>query len=177
MLKFILLGFLNYAPMTGYDLKSRMEGSTAHFWHAYHSQIYTTLRKLEKDGFLTSTMMDEEGSLTKREYQITEDGQEELRVWLQESMTEMPRVKEELLVRLFFSAQRDKEDVVDELRAQRQLHQQTLAVFESIDIGHEHDELADRDAFFAQRTLDFGIQYQQMYLEWLDETITLLDEQ
>ena len=48
MIKFILLGFLNYQQMTGYELKQFMDESIAHFWHAYHSQIYTSLRQMEK---------------------------------------------------------------------------------------------------------------------------------
>jgi len=54
MLKYILLEFLNYRPMTGCDLKKWIDQSTAHFWHAYHSQIYTTLRKMEADGLVQS---------------------------------------------------------------------------------------------------------------------------
>ena len=45
MLKYVLLGFLNYTPMTGYELKQFMDESTANFWHAKQSQIYTTLKK------------------------------------------------------------------------------------------------------------------------------------
>ena len=48
MLKYILLGFVNYQPLTGYDLKTLIDGSTGHFWHAYHGQIYSTLHKLEE---------------------------------------------------------------------------------------------------------------------------------
>lgn len=181
MLKYILLGFLNYEPMTGYDLKTRIDNSTAHFWHAYHSQIYTTLRKLEEKGWLTSEMFDDEGGPTKREYTLTDDGRAALQSWLRKSLTEASRPKEELLVRLFFSGQRDKQGVLDELRAQRALHQQKLVVYENIDLGDyvpddvSEDDTMMRERFFWQRTLNFGKRYETMYLAWLDETINAID--
>ena len=49
MLKYAILGFLSYTPMTGYDIKLRMDRSTSHFWHAKLSQIYTTLKSLEEE--------------------------------------------------------------------------------------------------------------------------------
>ncbi len=54
MLKCALLGFLNYRPRSGYDLKQLMDVSTSNFWHAKQSQIYATLKKMEKDGLILS---------------------------------------------------------------------------------------------------------------------------
>lgn len=183
MLKYILLGFLNYQPMTGYDLKTRIDDSTAHFWHAYHSQIYTTLRKLEKDGWLTSEMFEDEAGPNKREYTLTDSGREALHKWLRKSMTDASRPKHELLVRLFFSGQRDKEHVLDELRIQRTLHQQKLMVYETIKLEErvpedlQDDTRMQREIFFWERTLNFGHRYETMYLDWLDETIDAIEAQ
>ena len=75
MLKYILLGFLRDSAKTGYQLKALMDQSTGHFWHAYHSQIYTTLRALERDGLVQS---DEdaagEDKLNRRVYHLTGAG-------------------------------------------------------------------------------------------------------
>src|SRR5215216_1138048 len=106
MLKYILLGFLKYRAMTGYELKSIMDESTMHFWHAYHSQIYTTLRKLEADGLVSSELEDGYDHLTRRTYTLTEAGRTELSAWLNTPLTETVPEKEDLLVRIFFSAER-----------------------------------------------------------------------
>ena len=45
-LKHALLGFLSYAPMTGYDLKRYFDQSIHHFWNANLSQIYPRLMKV-----------------------------------------------------------------------------------------------------------------------------------
>ena len=132
MLKYILLGFLNYQPMTGYDLKGLIDGSTAHFWHAYHSQIYTTLRKMEEDGLVTSIVDDNDEKLERRIYEITDQGKSKLKQWLGKSLTELPPSKDALLVRLFFSGSRDPQEVLNDLRFQRQLHQQQLELYQQI---------------------------------------------
>ena len=46
-----ILGFLNYHPYTGYDLKKIFDSSVQHFWPADQSQIYRTLNRLTEQGF------------------------------------------------------------------------------------------------------------------------------
>lgn len=183
MLKHILLGFLNYRPMTGYELKSIMDESTMHFWHAYHSQIYTTLRKLEDEGLVTSEMETGDDKLNRRTYTITEAGRADLREWLNTPLHEVVPVKEDLLVRMFFSGERDKQAVIDELRVQRLLHQRTLAEYRNLteetmlEIIPKDKERAKQHLPFWESTLRFGIQYEELYLQWIDETIRILEEQ
>lgn len=179
MLKYILLGFLNYCPMTGYDLKSVMERSTLHFWHAYHSQIYTALRKLEEDGLVTSLVQDGEDALNRRVYTISEAGREDFLRWLNAPLTELPPVKENFLVRVFFSGKRSPEDFLNELRFQRQLHQQNLEHYKHIEaeeFSHKVEKFPEayQEAPFWMMTLRFGIQFEEMYLQWLDGIIATL---
>ena len=179
MLKYILLGFLNYEPMTGYDLKSLIDGSTAHFWHAYHSQIYTTLRKMEQDGLVTSVIDNSDEKLERRIYHITDLGKSKFKQWLEKNLTELPPSKDALLVRLFFSASRDRDSVLDELQFQRQLHQQQLETYQKIEpekssAKTDHIDF-EREAKFWRMTLELGLSYEQMYLKWLDETIAKIE--
>jgi PadR family transcriptional regulator AphA len=182
MLKYILLGFLNYTALTGYELKRLIDLSTGHFWHAYHSQIYTTLRKMEADGLVISELEGEDDKLERRTYNLTADGRADLRAWLHEPLTELPTKKDELLVKLFFSAGRDKADILDELRLQRSLHRQKLAVYEQIDMAANVADMQQGtqqdmtwEGQFWQRTLDHGMAFEKMYIQWLDETITWLE--
>lgn len=181
MLKHILLGFLNYRPMTGYELKSIMDESTMHFWHAYHSQIYTTLRKLEDEGLVTSETEDGDDKLNRRVYTITEAGRADLRQWLNSPLKDIVPVKEDLLVRVFFSGERDKQAVIDELRFQRLLHQRTLEEYQHLteesmrEIIPEDRDRATQQIPFWTATLRFGIKYEKVYLEWIDETIRVIE--
>ncbi len=49
-LGFGILGFLNYGPMSGYDLVKAFESSLQFFWHAQSSHIYLELKKTGKEG-------------------------------------------------------------------------------------------------------------------------------
>ena len=81
MLKYVLLGVLNYQPLTGYQLKQFMDQAAGHFWYAQTSQIYRTLDQLEKDGMLTSHIQAQDERPDRRLYQITPGGQADLRAW------------------------------------------------------------------------------------------------
>lgn len=184
MLRYILLGFLSYRPMTGYELKSIMDGSTMHFWHAYHSQIYTTLRRLDEEGLLESEVeSDDDDKLNRRTYTITEAGRTTLKEWLDTPLEGMPQIKEDLLVRVFFSAGRDPDSVLDELRHQRQLHMKKLAHYQDLNSDHIHKEFTlseaeknrlSREALFWHATLEFGIAFETMYLAWLEKTAAIV---
>jgi PadR family transcriptional regulator, regulatory protein AphA len=176
MIKFILLGFLNYQPLTGYELKQSIDESTAHFWHAHHSQIYTTLRQMEEDRLVTSQFIQEAGQPDRRVYTISAEGQQALKTWLDQTLTEVSPVKEELLVRLFFSAQRDPQKVLAELVLQREKHQEKLAAYHQIAVHMAHQAECNppalkRDGTFWKMTLEMGIHFEEMYLAWLEDSI------
>jgi PadR family transcriptional regulator AphA len=180
MIKYILLGFLNYQPMTGYDLKQTLDHSVSHFWHAYHSQIYTTLRQMEAEGFVVSEFVYAESQPDRRVYSLTDAGRAAFNAWLDQSLTEMSPIKEELLVRLFFSARRDKKSVLAELYLQRELHQKKLNGYRSMtkdEIEKNAQTIPElaQDAVFWRMTLNMGISFEEMYLGWLNQTIQQLE--
>jgi len=182
MLRYILLGFLDYAPSTGYELKRLMEESTSNFWHAHHTQIYVTLRRLEADGLLTSALDEGENKLEKRVYTLTDAGRAALRAWLDTPLTELPQNKDDLMVRVFFSAPRERGSVLAELRLQRRLHQGTLERYAAVEpdaYAAQMAALAGRDfaldAEFWRLTVEHGRQYEAMYIAWLDAAIARLE--
>jgi PadR family transcriptional regulator, regulatory protein AphA len=178
MLKYILLGFIHDHPATGYELKQALDHTTGYFWHAYHSQIYTTLRKLEEEGLIVSQVVSGQDHLTRRIYQITPLGQETLQQWQNEPLTEKSQIKEDLLVRIFFSDLRPASDVLAELRLQRKLHKQQLMLYQSIKFhnnGKSPAVKAEKGICFHEATRRFGLAYEQMYIQWLDDLIKDLE--
>jgi len=181
MLKYALLGFLNYAPMTGYELKQFMDQSTANFWHAKQSQIYTTLKRLEEDGLLNSSLEFQEGRPDRRVYTITAEGQADLQEWLSHPETELENRKELFLLKLFFSASLDKEKLLTQFRLLQELHLQQKERYENEtdafirQIAGSMPQL-DRDAQLWNATRRFGVLFEQMYVQWLEETIEMIEE-
>jgi PadR family transcriptional regulator, regulatory protein AphA len=180
MLKFVLLGALNYQPMSGYDLKQFTDRSTSNFWYAELSQIYVTLKTLEKDGLVTSASVLQEGRRDRRVYTITENGRQALEAWIREPFTELDQYKDTLLLKLFFSGNQDKNTILVQLRLQRGLHQKLIEQYqtETADIiaqTMEHAPQLRKHALLWEATRRFGELTETSYLRWLDETIQMIE--
>lgn len=181
MLEYALLGFLNYRTMTGYDLKQYMDGSTSHFWTAKLSQIYTTLKSLEEKGWIQSSAQAQTKRPDKRIYTITSEGKDNLQKWLAEPLTEVASHKNTLLLKLFFAAQTDKEATLALLQLQKTLHQKQAEIYRTktremiLSILQRSPKL-EKDGIFWESTRRFGELYEEMYISWLEETITMLKE-
>ncbi len=179
MLKYALLGFLNYQPMTGYELENFINASTGYFWHAKLSQIYTTLKQLEQGGYLSSKVEIQEGRPDRRVYTITETGREDLHHWLAQPLLEADPVKSTLLLKLFFARPIGKQAILTQLRLQLDLHTRQGEEYQQMPsegqrIAHENPQLTV-DALLWEATLRFGQMYEVMYVAWLEETITRIE--
>ncbi len=181
MLKYILLGLLEYRPMSGYDLESWISVSAGNFWHAKLSQIYTTLKSLEASQHVVSHIEPQEGRPDRRVYQITEAGRADMQAWLREPITETETKKDGLLVKVFFQSPQEKQTLLTQLRLQMTLHQQKLAEY------RQHTPLAIQqmidgqpelvgNALLWDSTRRFGELYETMYIAWLEETIGRVDQ-
>ncbi len=168
-----ILGFLNYAPMTGYDLKKAFDTSIRHFWPADQAQIYRTLKDLMHQGWVTVEVVPQADRPNRKVYHITEAGREELRRWLRTPTDpEDPRVP--LLVKVFFAGGLTDEEAVAlleaymaglraRLEAYAQIPQQAAPYAEAI--------RSPREVFFWALTLDYGIRLTRAALEWAEEAI------
>jgi DNA-binding PadR family transcriptional regulator len=182
MLKYVILGCLNYQPMSGYDLKQFTDRSTSNFWHAELSQIYVTLKALEKDGLVTSTAVPQEGRPERRVYVLTDSGRQALDDWLRVPFAEIDQYKDTLLLKLFFSARLDKSAILAQLHLQRGLHQRLIDQFhaETADIIAQTVEKVPelrKDALLWDATRRFGEMTEETYLRWLDETIQMVENE
>ena len=99
-LEYVLLGLLRQ-PASGYDLKAIFDQQIHYFWAAELSQIYPTLQKLEKRGWLRSRAADSRRGPMRRVYEITGPGRRALRRWLQ-SPPEIGVERNAFLAQLYF---------------------------------------------------------------------------
>jgi PadR family transcriptional regulator, regulatory protein AphA len=176
MLKYILLGLLDYKPMSGYDLEGWISVSAGNFWHAKLSQIYTTLKSLEAEAAVISHIEPQDGRPDRRVYEITATGRSDLQGWLREPITEHEVKKDGLLVKVFFQSPQEKQTLLTQLRLQITLHQQKLAEYRQQTPEAIQTMLMDQphlagNALLWDATRRFGEMYEQMYIAWLEETI------
>jgi PadR family transcriptional regulator, regulatory protein AphA len=80
-LEHILLGLLRQ-PASGYDLKKVFDERIDYFWAAELSQIYPTLNRLERRGWIRGREAVSSRGPGRRVYQITPAGRHVLRDWL-----------------------------------------------------------------------------------------------
>jgi DNA-binding PadR family transcriptional regulator len=180
MLQPILLGFLKYRPQTGYELKQLMDQSTGHFWYAKQSQIYTTLKKMEREGWISSRVKTQKARPDRVVYKMTKSGVSVLENWISNPIREIDLHKNVLLVKLFFSARAGKETLLTQLRLLRNLHQQKIRLYKGQTKNVIQQSVGKRpklkkDALLWEATRRFGEHYEQMCLNWLDETITMVE--
>jgi len=178
-LKHVLLGFLNYSSMTGYELKQRFDQSIKHFWNANLSQIYPTLSQLEAEGLLTMEVDYQENRPNRKVYHITDAGRKELKRWLGEPM-DLPPVRQAFLIKVFFGGNLGKEEILNQLRHNLKLHQELLATYtgpvkEVLEQNIEARGM-EREGLFWGLTLEAGIKYQKAWIEWLEESIKKIED-
>lgn len=163
-LSHIVLGLLDLAPMTGYDLKKTFDGSAGHFWSADQAQIYRTLAKLVDDGAVDVRVVPQEGRPDRREHRITDAGRRALAEWLG-SPLEAERTREPFLARVFFAGREDREVALRLLAERRAAVEERLAALRALPAPD--GDPAER---LRTATLRYGLRQLEAELEWLDET-------
>lgn len=79
--KFVILGYLSWRPMTGYDIKKIIADSETLPWSASNNQIYKSLVQLHQDEWVEKSVEIQDGSPNRHVYTITETGKGALQTW------------------------------------------------------------------------------------------------
>ena len=129
----VILGMLKLGAPTGYDIKKAIDGSTRFFWTASFGQIYPELKRLEREGLVRSKQ-EPRGKVKRTVYELTPKGEEALRGWLTDPEDVIFEIRDESLLRLFFSDVLSKEDVLANVRMQQQVFELVLDRFREIEV-------------------------------------------
>ncbi len=172
-LEHAILGFLNYRPYSGYDLKKIFDTSVSHFWPADQSQIYRTLSRLADKGLAEMEIVEQIDRPNRKEYSITPAGQEELRNWL---VTPLPfgDHRNAPLIQVFFAGQLSNDEIVEMYQRVADFMRMGLQQYE--EIPQEMEAYADyiqspREFFFWMQTLEIGKMTTRTNLEWIEDVI------
>jgi PadR family transcriptional regulator AphA len=172
-LDYAILGFLNYHPSSGYDLKKIFDTSIRHFWPADQSQIYRTLARLTGQGFVEMEKVPQEERPDRKVYHITDSGRAELLKWLSgPPPLEGPRSAP--LIQVFFAGQLPDEEILAKFEGFAALMRAILERYEQVpgQIAPFQEEIpSPREHFFWLLTLDNGIRSMRASLEWAESVI------
>lgn len=172
-LEFAILGFLNYHPYTGYDLKKIFDTSIRHFWPADQSQIYRTLGRLTEQGLAKMEKIPQEDRPDRKVYHITDAGRTELLKWLA-GPPPHGEPRSAPLIQVFFAGQLSDEEVLAKFEGFAALMRAILAQYDQVpaQIGPYQEEITSpREHFFWLLTLDNGIRSMRANIEWAESVI------
>lgn len=172
-LDYAILGFLNYHPYTGYDLKKIFDTSIRHFWPADQSQIYRTLTHLTEEGFAEMEKVPQEDRPDRKVYSITDAGRAELTKWLAEP-PQLGSPRSASLIQVFFAGKLPDEEILAKFENFSAQMRAILAQYEQIPVQIEpyQQEIASpREHFFWMLTLESGIRSIRAELEWAENII------
>jgi PadR family transcriptional regulator, regulatory protein AphA len=156
---YVILGMLGLGARTGYDVKNIVDRSARFFWAASYGQIYPELRKLERAGLVEGESAPS-GGRKRKEFQLTAKGREELLRWLAQPAA-MAELRDENLLKLFFSDALPREQALEHLRVRRQGHEQFLAFLREVDARP-----GGKDPDFIDLVLRYGIAYAEFNVSW-----------
>jgi DNA-binding PadR family transcriptional regulator len=113
---YALLALLHEGPKYGLLLQNEFEARTGEVWPLNIGQVYTTLQRLERDGFVEATG---EGERSQKRYRITAAGAEELSDWLRTPPDLVPPPRDELVIKVLVALQVPGIDIHAILQAHR----------------------------------------------------------
>lgn len=101
-IKHVILGYLSWQPMSGYDVKKLIAKSETLPWSANNNQIYRALVQMQKDGWVVKNIENQIGSPNRHVYSITEEGKLALKKWVS-GQPEAPYIKKSFLNQLMWA--------------------------------------------------------------------------
>jgi PadR family transcriptional regulator, regulatory protein AphA len=167
---YVVLGLVSIRPTTGYDLTAYAERSIGNFFPLTRSHIYSELDRLGRLGLLEATEIEQDNAPTKRVYEITAAGRDELRHWLDDPVISEERSRSLFLVRIFFGDRCSPEQLaslLDDFESRAVIRRDHLAAMA--------EKLADRPgSVFRRSTALLGLRREQANLDWVAEVRPML---
>jgi DNA-binding PadR family transcriptional regulator len=153
-----LLGFLEMAPMTGWELVAQIEHTIGNFWNVTRSQVYRELNSLAGSGLVEAG---DRGPRARRPYKITESGRQAFTDWINREPGP-GLIREPLLLTVFFRDRVEPEKFRRYVATHRLRHQAQLESYELL------ESLLAEMPGGPLDTLRLGIAYERAVLAWIE---------
>jgi DNA-binding PadR family transcriptional regulator len=111
------LALLSEGPKYGLQLRQEFEASTGEIWPLNVGQVYTTLQRLERDGFVESD--DDAADGPQKGFRLTAAGAEELDEWLRTPPDLSSPPRDELVIKVMVALRMPGADVHEVMQVHR----------------------------------------------------------
>jgi DNA-binding PadR family transcriptional regulator len=160
---YVILGMVRKDPLSGYEIKAMVDNSTRFFWAASYGQIYPELRRLSEAGLVVG-VDSPTGGRRRTVYEITADGEEELKAWLRQP-PETYEMRDEGLLKLFFAEALPPQEAVEIVRSMRRHREDVNRRLRELEPTKDEDKAA-----YPLLVLRCGIEYSDWFVDWCKRT-------
>jgi len=119
--EYAVFGALANGPKHGYEISRFLETVLDATWYVSTSQLYTLLKKLEQEGYLTSRLTVQETRPSKRMFSLTTEGRDLFFTWLRRPSQHVRDLRMEFMAKIFFFHHLGLEDGEALIAAQRRV--------------------------------------------------------
>ena len=155
-----LLALLSEGPKYGLQLREEFEARTGEVWPLNVGQVYTTLQRLERDGFVESD--DDTDPSPQKGFRITADGAEELAGWLRTPPDLGSPPRDELVIKILVAVRLPGVDVHEVIQTHRRYLVELMQEWTRL-----KDEEGDLDLSLAL-VVDAELYRLDSVVQWLD---------
>lgn len=161
---YVILGMISREPRSGYEIKALVDDTTRFFWAASYGQIYPELKRLSAAG-LVEGVDAPRGERKRTVYAITPEGTAALKDWLRQP-PETVEMREEGLLKLFFSGVLPPKEAVETLRSMREYRLGIAARLHEME--PEAEEKLEQDDPFPLIVLQGGAEFNEWFADWCE---------
>src|ERR1700755_3343261 len=165
-----LLTLLAREPMHGYQLRSEFDAATGATWPLNIGQVYTTLSRLERDGFV-EPVGEADGRVT---YRITDQGLDEVTKWFDAPVPREGRPRDELAIKLALALTTPGVDVHKVVQVQRTQTLRSLQGYTKLKAGA--DPVADAAWLLVLEAMIFQAEAEVRWLDHCETRIALIEK-
>ena len=167
--RYAILGMLSIGPMSGYDIKKKIEGSISNFWSESYGQIYPILKRLVSEKLVIKSVERQSGKPDRHVYELTDRGRAELRGWLSKSA--VPKVqRNEFLLKLFFGEEVPPTTSLKHVEQFREHHLDLIGKYRALEKGIRSKYASDPNLPYWLMTLRYGKETSHALVKWCDQS-------
>ncbi|MCX5122082.1 PadR family transcriptional regulator [Micromonospora sp. NBC_00362] len=161
-----LLAVFADGPKYGYQLKSEFDAHTSGSWALNVGQVYTTLDRLARDGYVAPVGSNADG---RQVFAITDQGREALTSWFVTPVTDTDRPRSELAIKLAMAAVAPGVDVAAVVQVQRAESMRQMRDY--TDLRRQADESDDVAWLLLVDHLIFTLESEVRWLDHVEATV------
>ncbi len=165
--EYIILGLLKGQPMHGYEMFQKFENSPlGEILHLEMNQMYAFIKKLEKLGYIETTLETQETRPPRRIHVLTQSGEAVFQEWLTQPVEKPRDIRIIFLLKLYF-VHKYMPHIMGSL-----IDQEIAACnsfLQHLEAKHSSETNTGDEAFFDQIVLRSRIHQTHALLDWMRE--------